>query len=188
MTLTPDLQSLDDEALAGQAGANPAAFAVLYERYLEPVYRYAYRRLENSHEAEDLAARAFMDALENLADRGFRPGACFGAWLFTIVRRRLVDRYRAKNPLALDEEFPALPLEPLAGLESRDDRRQLARLMARLDPEKQELLRLRFAAGLSFAAIAELEQRGLPGVKMSIYRALDWLRDHWEEADHGTKS
>ncbi|MDZ4158972.1 MAG: sigma-70 region 4 domain-containing protein, partial [Anaerolineaceae bacterium] len=65
-------------------------------------------------------------------------------------------------------------------IEIGDDHSQITRLLAMLDDHKQELLRLRFAAGLSFAEIATLEDRSEAAVKMAIYRALDWLRNQWE--------
>jgi DNA-directed RNA polymerase specialized sigma24 family protein len=46
--------------------------------------------------------------------------------------------------------------------------------------EKQELLRLRFTAKLSFAEIAALENQSEAAVKMAVYRAIQWLREHWE--------
>jgi DNA-directed RNA polymerase specialized sigma24 family protein len=81
----------------------------------------------------------------------------------------------------------------LVALEKSDDLKHLACLLAQLDEEKQELLRLRFSAGLGFAEIARLENRphkdrGLTrseaAVKMALYRTLDWLREHWE-AENG---
>ncbi len=180
MNSTPDLHSLDDETLANQAGSAPAVFAILYERYLPPVYRYIYRRLGNAREAEDITAQVFMDALESLAARRYPPNTCFAAWLFTIARRRLVDSYRRPGQWQLDEELPAGPFEPFTAIENQQDQHRLAQLMDRLDEEKRELIRLRFGAGLSFASIAELDGRSVPAVKMGIYRALEWLRDHWE--------
>lgn len=177
-----DLAVEDEAALVEAARHDPQAFAALYRRYLTPVYRYLLRRLNDVHEAEDLTAQVFVEALEGLAAYRYREGGCFAAWLFTIAHRRLVDFYRRRPVAPLDD--PPSP-EPglLAAVEKGEDLQRLARLLARLDEGRQELLRLRFSAGLSFAQIGLLEGRSEAAVKMAVYRALDFLRAHWEDED-----
>jgi RNA polymerase sigma-70 factor (ECF subfamily) len=203
MTQPPDKTTAlrDDPALIEQARRDPEAFAALYRRYLTPVYRYLYSRLGSIHDAEDITSQVFIETLEGLSTNHYRAGGCFSAWLFTIARRRLVDFYRQRPTAPLDE-IPSAEPSLLVALEKSDDLKHLARLLAQLDEEKQELLRLRFSAGLSFAEIAKLEnrphkkphkdrgltRRGLTrseaAVKMALYRALDWLHEHWE-AENG---
>ncbi len=163
--------------------ADPQGFAALYRQHLPAVYRYLYRRVGNAAEAEDLTAQTFTEALEAVRRNSFRPGGNFPAFLFTIARRRAADFYRQRPEAPLDE--PPDP-EPglLSALEAREDIRRLQTLLAQQDEEKRELLRLRFAAGLGFAEIALLEGKSEAAVKMSLYRTLAWLREHWE-ADNG---
>jgi RNA polymerase sigma-70 factor (ECF subfamily) len=173
--------SIEDEAaLVEAARRDPDAFAALYGRYLMPVYRYLLRRSNNVHDAEDLSAQVFIEALEGLVAHRYREGGCFVAWLFTIARRRLVDHYRQRPAAQLGD--PPSP-EPglLAAVEKGEDLQRLARLLIQLNEEQQELLRLRFSAGLSFAEIGLLEGRNEAAVKMAVYRALDYLRAHWED-------
>jgi RNA polymerase sigma-70 factor (ECF subfamily) len=172
-----------DPDLIEQARRDPEAFAVLYRQYLTPVYRYLYLRVGNVHEAEDLTAQTFTEALEGLVKNRFQSGGCFSAWLFTIARRRLADFYR-QRPFAPFDENLSVELGLLATLEKNDDLKRLIHLLAQLDEEKRELLRLRFSAGLGFAEIARLENRSEAAVKMALYRSLDWLREHWE-AENG---
>jgi len=69
----------------------------------------------------------------------------------------------------------------LAAVEMGEDLQRLTHLLTQLDEERQELLRLRFSAGLSFAQIGLLEGRTEAAVKMAIYRAIDFLHEHWEK-------
>lgn len=173
----------DDPALIENARLDPEAFAALYRRYLTPVYRYLYSRLGSVHDAEDITTQVFIETLEGLSANHYRAGGCFSAWLFTIARRRLVDFYRQRPTASLDEIQSAEP-GLLAVLEKSDDLKRLTHLLVQLDEEKQELLRLRFSAGLGFAEIARLENRSEAAVKMALYRSLAWLREHWE-AENG---
>jgi RNA polymerase sigma-70 factor, ECF subfamily len=170
---------MDDPDLVEAARKTPEAFGVLYQRYLPRVYRYLYRRLGGQAEAEDVTAQVFIEALEGLARQRFRKGGCFAAWLFTIARRRCVDVYRRKPVEALADP-PALEPGLLALVEQGEDLTRLARLVARLDEERQELLRMRFSAELSFAEIGQIEGRSEAAVKMALYRTLEGLRAQWE--------
>jgi RNA polymerase sigma-70 factor (ECF subfamily) len=174
-----DFTVMDDAKLVEHARQNPGAFGALYRRYLTPLYRYLYRRLGNSHDAEDLTAQVFTEALEGLVARRYREGGCFIAWLFTIARRRTVDFYRQRPVERLDD--PPSP-EPslVAAVEKGEDLQRLAHLLAQLDEDRHELLRMRFSAGLSFAEIGQIEGRSEAAVKMMIYRTLEHLRDQWE--------
>lgn len=173
----------DDPDLVERARRDPEAFAALYREYLPRVYRYLYRRVGSIPDAEDLTAQVFTEALEGLIENRFRAGGCFPAWLFSIARHRAVDFYR-QHPTDPLEDPPSPEPGLLAAVEKADDLGRLARLLAQLDEHKQELLRLRYAAGLRFAEIVLLEGRSEAAVKMEVYRALDFLREHWE-AEHG---
>jgi len=175
-----DYSRLDDAALAREASQNSEAFSVLYRRYVTPLYRYLYRRLGNVKDAEDLTAQVFADALGSLAS--YRERGQFSAWLFSIAHRRLVDEYRRHSLAALDEIADDSP-DLQSAFEQNERHAYLAQLLGRLDPDRQELLRLRFAAGLNFAEIALVLKRSEGAVKMSFYRTLDWLKANWEN-DH----
>src|SRR3954452_18098386 len=66
--------------------ADGATAAVLYERYLEDVYRYILRHVSGIEAAEDLTAEVFAAAAAGLPRfRGHCPPY---AWLLSIARRK----------------------------------------------------------------------------------------------------
>lgn len=177
------MQQFDEATLIECARREPEAFAVLYQRYLPRVYRYLYLRLGNQHESEDITSQVFIETLEALRRHRYKENGCFPAWLFTIVRRRLVDFQRQHIPISL-KEHPSSDPDLLDQIQSDENLERLSSLLADLDEGKQEILRLRFAAELSFAEIAALENQSEAAVKMIVYRAIQWLREHWE-AENG---
>jgi len=99
------------------------------------------------------------------------------AWLFTIARRRVAAYYRQGRsalPLeALSEvDDPAAPRDTI---EREEDLEHLALLASQLDEEEQELLRLRFAAGLMYREMAETLGRCEDAVKMAVHRLIQRL-------------
>src|SRR6185437_9545514 len=98
-----------EHALVEAAQRDPAAFAALYQVYFARVYRYLRVRLRSEEDAADLTQQAFLKALDALP-RYRTHGAPFAAWLFTIARHTLADRYHrlpATLPLEAANEVQA---------------------------------------------------------------------------------
>jgi RNA polymerase sigma-70 factor (ECF subfamily) len=155
----------------------------LYRRYVTPVYRYLCSRVGNAADAEDLTAQVFIDALDGLprySERGQFP-----AWLFTIARRRAADHHRRAQPVLPlnDIADPAGEGDPQAYWMQVEGLRRLASLVAQLDGTERELLRLRFAAGLTFGQIAGVLGRREGAIKMALHRLLKRLKGRWEAHD-----
>jgi len=173
--------SESDEALIAAIRNDPAEFSKLYRRYAARLYRYLYGRVGNLGDAEDLTSQVFIEVLEALPR--YQAQNKFPAWLFTIARRRAADYHRNKASTAPMEWLGDLPSsfdDPQANLITNQALEKLAQLYGSLDEDKQELLRLRYAAELSYKEIGQLTQRSEAAAGMAIRRILQWLKEHWE--------
>jgi RNA polymerase sigma-70 factor, ECF subfamily len=176
------LDSVTDADLVQTARQDRAAFAPLYRRYVTPIYRYIYSRVGQRTDAEDLTSQVFSEALAGL-DR-YREEGHFAAWLFTIAARRIADHHRGNRPelpLELVTEQLTTGLNPLTEVAQQETLRHLAQLVGQLPEEKQEMLRLRFAAGLTYADIGVATGRSEAAVKMAMNRLLKQLQQQWED-------
>jgi RNA polymerase sigma-70 factor (ECF subfamily) len=171
----------DTSNLIAEAKRNPAAFAPLYDRYIQSIYRYIYSRVTNAQEAEDLTAQTFLKALEALPryrDRGY-----FAAWLFSIARNQLMDHFRQRKresnlPIA---EGEAIDDPDLIGQVIQSQKvKYLSSLLTDLDDDEQELIRLRYLAELKFSEIAVLLGKKEDAVKKALYRLLARLENQME--------
>lgn len=95
---------VDEQARVAAAQRDPSRFADLYESNFGRVYAYIARRVVNRHDAEDLAAEVFHEALRNLGRYEWR-GLPFAAWLLGIAAHLLADRWRyvARRQAVFDE-------------------------------------------------------------------------------------
>ncbi|MDP9364185.1 MAG: sigma-70 family RNA polymerase sigma factor [Chloroflexota bacterium] len=167
----------DDAALVARARDDPAAFAPLYERYLDPVYRYCYRRLGGREAAEDATAQVFAKALAALP--AYRDGS-FRAWLFAIAHNAVADNHRRRAhrpeaPLEAVGDPPDRAPTPEEVAVENDERRSVRALLAVLPVDQRRVLELRLA-GLSGAEIATALGRSVAAVKMLQLRAMTRLR------------
>jgi RNA polymerase sigma factor (sigma-70 family) len=182
LTIQSKTMETSDEELIKDFYRSPTAFRAIYHKYLNPIYRYLNLKVGNVAEAEDLTSQVFLAALEGLPryqDRGH-----FAAWLFSLARRKAADYYRQNARFTdLDEETPspvAAEADPLGQVIEDEDLQNLRRLVARLPEEERELLRLRFAARLSFDEMATVLNRKTSAAKMALYRLLERLEIQME--------
>src|SRR5262245_49927105 len=86
-----------DERLARQVAAgNERAFAVLYERHSQPLYRYCRSIVGNDADAQDALQSAFTSAL--VALRRAAPDAPVRPWLFRIAHNESITLLRRRRP------------------------------------------------------------------------------------------
>lgn len=177
------MNNSEEQALIRAAQADPGRFTSLYARYLPRVYNYIAGRVSDPMSAEDITSRVFLKALEGLPN--YQSHAPFAAWLFTIARNEIITHYRQRQKqLPFDERLDS---QPDAGVElqnrvAQDDQlHRLGELVQALDEEKQEILRLRFGAGLTYREVAEVLGKSEAAVKMAVRRLLRRLLAEWEE-------
>lgn len=177
-----DRELQDEQALVERARNDAGAFAALYDRYIQSVYRYAYRRLGSHTDAEDLSAQTFQRVLEALPHYESR-GLPFGAWLFRIEHNLVVDRHRARGPSVSLERIQESSDSSEDGgsdldssLSAREDIDMAWAAVARLPALQRRALVLRFGRDLSHAEIGPIIGRSEAATKQLIYRAIKTLR------------
>ena len=158
------------------------AFEELYRAHLRDVYSYAYYRVGNHHDAEDLTEQAFLQAYRHF-DRARREsnGRPLRPWLIRIAHN-LASNYhrdRARRPeAALDAVEP--PSDPHATEQIVEGREQLREVIDRLDElpdERREALIMRFTLGMSNREIALALGKTDGATKVLIHRGIRQLEE-----------
>jgi RNA polymerase sigma-70 factor (ECF subfamily) len=172
----------EDAVLARRAGAGDAeAFGVLYDRYMDAVYRYVFYRVRNEAEAEDVTSDVFMRALRAIPK--YEPRQAFLAWLYRIARNAVIDRSRrraARQQVSFEDAL-AHPnadqvINPDEGLLAGSDASVVRRAMQQLTPLQQEILVLRYVEGYDTKTISKLVGKRDGTIRGIEFRALSALR------------
>jgi RNA polymerase sigma-70 factor (ECF subfamily) len=171
----------DEAALVRAAQERPEAFAALYERHVDAIYRYLQVRA-GTDEAADLTQQVFLKAFAALPKYKAR-GLPFSAWLFRIARNLAADRHRSRfrtpEELLPGVAQPGSAANPEETALRTEMYERLRSLLVELDLEKRELLALRFAAGLSSRQIAGVTGRSEAAVKKQLTRILRTLKEKY---------
>src|SRR5437879_8109692 len=92
-------KQVDEQDLARRAASGDRrAFASLYDRHVDAVYRYAYFRLRVDAEAEDVTSEVFHRAL--VAMPRVEPPRPFPAFLYTTPPNMATYQMRPEQPPA----------------------------------------------------------------------------------------
>ena len=172
-------RSADDRLRIEAAQHDPARFGELYEENFYRVYAYVARRVGDRHQAEDLTADVFREALAGIGKFEWR-GVPFAAWLLGIAARTIADHFKR---LGREAGTPAEePEQPDAGEIER--RAMLFQLVERLPEAQLRVIHLRFVEQKSIREIARELGRSEGAVKQLQLRAIENLRAQMESA-HG---
>ncbi|MBC7223955.1 MAG: sigma-70 family RNA polymerase sigma factor [Anaerolineae bacterium] len=175
----------DDATLVARAREDPEAFGLLYERYVDKIYTYLYYRTGSREDAEDLTARTFYRALDNL-DRYQERGLPFSAWLYRIAHNLMANwhRYNSRHPQVSLENLRLTDRsgrDPERVVERNEAREVVLEAIRSLPPERQQLLILKFGEQMSNAEIGQVMGRSEGAVKSLYHRTLVALRRELEE-------
>jgi RNA polymerase sigma-70 factor, ECF subfamily len=185
----PPWADADDATLVAAAQLDRRAFAPLYLRYVDPVYRYCLRWLGAKEVAEDVTAQVFARAMDALP-RYRTDSSSFRSWLFAIAHNALVDTQRARRPtgsLMLAALVPDGRPGPEDQALAAEEQRTVRDLLAGLAPEQRRVLELRLA-GLTTNEIASALGRSPEAVRMTQSRAAARLRDLLATKQEGVAS
>jgi RNA polymerase sigma-70 factor (ECF subfamily) len=165
-------------------------FAEQYGEYLPRVLNYVRLRVDSEDLAQELTARAFERALTRL--HTLRDRGAFGGWLFRIARTTVAGHYRRRRPVVSLENVgeqaaseAASDPSPESQVVASQEVEALKAALRLLSEREQEIIRLRFVAGLTNRAIAKLMGLREGNVAVILFRALRKLRKRLGDAGYG---
>src|SRR3712207_3560481 len=165
-----------------------AAFTELYRAHLRDVYSYAYYRVGNHHDAEDLTEQTFLQAYRHF-ERAQREsnGRPLRPWLIRIAQNLAANYYRGRS------RKPQTPIEDAgvivethtteALVERRDVLRRILECVEDLPDDRREALIMRFALGMDNREIARALGRTDGATKVLLHRAIRQLEELVKKAE-----
>ncbi|MGD9737381.1 MAG: RNA polymerase sigma factor [Solirubrobacterales bacterium] len=184
--MSPAEENVEPRDMAPAAKAElDRAFEQFYKDHLRDVYSYAYYRVRDHHDAEDLTEQTFLQAYRHF-DRARREsdGRPLRPWLIRIAHNLALNYYRDRS------RRPQTPLENADPIAARHDteaiaegREELRAVMANLEhlsEDRREALIMRFALGMDNREIARALGRTDGATKVLIHRAIKQLQEEME--------
>jgi len=159
---------------------NPEAYAELYDRYVEKIYRFVYYKVRSKEEAEDLVSDIFLKCWNYLISQPKAGISSFSGLIYKIARNAIVDVYRNK---ARNQEYPLemgfdIPdTSAIEKLETHLEIEQVLKLIQKLKHEYQEVILLKYVEELSIGEIARILEKSQTSVRVILHRATKKLKE-----------
>jgi RNA polymerase sigma-70 factor (ECF subfamily) len=171
----------DDDRLALAARTDVEAFAALYARHRDTVFRYLRVRTQGDDEALDLTAMTFERALTAIA-RYHRAGGGVVAWLIRIARNAAIDQQRRARSHPLQVPLREATLlrsgeDPEAAAITSEEHGRLRDLVRALPEAQRDALAMRYGVGLTAREIGGVIGKSEEATQKLLARALDQLKE-----------
>ncbi len=170
----------DDEKLVSQTLAGDRdAFGVLVHKYQEMVYAYAFQKVRNEADAQDITQEVFWRAYHHLYQ--LRRPHRFRSWLYTIManqcKRQLmnVTKTRQRETALADATDDALRIEPAHAVPTEGWRVDLEQALTELPDDNRVAVSMFYMGDHSLKEISEFLGVSVNTVKSKLYRARQQL-------------
>ena len=170
----------DDEKLVSQTLAGDRdAFGVLVHKYQDMVYAYAFQKVRNAEDAQDVTQEVFWRAYHSLYQ--LRQPHRFRSWLYTIMsnecKRRLVSaaKIRQRETTLEDATDDALRIEPAHTTPTESWRVDLEQALTELPDDNRVAVSMFYMGDHSLKEISEFLGVSVNTVKGKLYRARQQL-------------
>ena len=162
------------------ARGETAAFQILYERYRDPIFRFAYRMLGSVEAAEDVAHDCFLGLIKE-PGRFDATKASLRTYLYAAARNQAAKRYLNLGREFAIEELPSEPRmaehhQPIHQVLGDELAGEVQRAIESLPPLQREALVLFEYEDLSLAEVGAIVGVDANTVKARLFRARDKLR------------
>jgi len=165
-----------------------SAFAVLFDRHRARIFRKAYSRVRNVHDAEDVVAMVFLEAWRSREKVRIVEGTLL-PWLLSVTTYITLNSDRAaRRYRRLLSKLPvSAPVDPVPDIDNRLDQRERADLLTkalrRLSSAERTVVDLCLVEELSMAAVAGVLDIPVGTVKSRLNSARRKLRTYLSESD-----
>jgi len=155
-------------------------FSALYRAHVRDVYSYAYYRIGNHHDAEDVTEHTFLQAYRHF-ERAQREskGRPLRPWLIRIAHNLASNhrRDKARRPQTQLEDASVIPSsqDTESTFERRQELEEVLDGVAKLPNDRREALIMRFALDMDNREIARALGRTEGATKVLIHRAIKQL-------------
>lgn len=180
-TPTDDLAS-DATLLARWRSGDERAATEIVERHSPALARFA-ASIGARTDIEELVQDTFVRAFGSL--EGFRGESTLRTWLFTIMRRLVLDQRRAqaRRPVSVpvEDDDARTEFDALDGMVANEMEQRVRDAVAGLTPTQREVFTLRVTEGLSYKEIAEVAGTTEGAARVHYHNAMRAVKEFLDD-------
>lgn len=150
------------------------AFCTLYDHYKKKLYNYAYYKLGNSEDAEDVVQDCMLTAFEQLGK--LKKPEAFSSWLFKILYHgcasAIKEQIRQRDSFDIEDYKNTLSYDNSVDIE----RQELKQALDILSEDEKNIVLLSVVVGLNSKEIAKITGFTAGNVRQKLSRSLSKMK------------
>lgn len=164
----------DEDLMIKFSKGDQHAFALLYSRHKNALYRYFSRQLSEIERAEELFQETWFRVVNSKLK--YRSSAKFTTWIYKIAHNLLVDEYRRKSLILVpNDEKESLLCDYFPDYDD-EKRSAIKHCVSQLAPVQKEAFLLRHESGFDLKQLCEIVNAKAETVKTRLRYAMQQLR------------
>ncbi len=160
-------------------------FSLIYDQYIEKIYRFVYLKVNSQESAEDITSRVFTKAWE-VYNGSATPIASMSGFLYQVSRNMVIDHYRGRGratTVSLDD----VPM--MADIRTNvhekavlsQDIEQVKNALQNIKKDYQDVLIWHYLEDMSTAEVAAILGKSEGAVRVMVHRGLSALKDQMSQ-------
>ena len=173
------MYSADEELVSKTLAGDHDAFGVLVHKYQEMVFAYAFQKVRNMHDAQDVAQEVFLRAYRNLY--ALRHPHRFRSWLYTIMSNECnrwlarAAKIREREARLADATKDDLRVETAHAVPTEDWRVEIEQAIAALPDDNRVAVSMFYMGDCTLKEISDFLGVSVNTVKGKLHRARQQL-------------
>ena len=173
------MYSADEKLVSQTLAGDRDAFGMLVHKYQEIVYSYAFQKVRNEADAQDITQEIFLQAYRSLYQ--LRQPHLFRSWLYTIMSNECkrwlarVTKNRRREVVLEEASDEALQVEPAHAVPVEGWQVDLEQAMSALPDENRVAVSMFYMGDCSLREISEFLGVSVNTVKGKLHRARQQL-------------
>lgn len=161
-------------------------FLEWYDQFADAIFRHCFFRLSDREKAKDATQETFIRLWKYLSEG--KEIANTRAFLYKIANNLIIDEYRRKEVLSLDqmqeESGFDIGFDPKRDIETKDELARARILLDQIPDPYREILVMRHIDGLSVKEIARITHESENVISVRIHRAIEKLKTLAQTYEH----
>jgi RNA polymerase sigma-70 factor (ECF subfamily) len=156
-----------------------AQFLNSYKEHTGALFRYCYFKTLNKEEAKDMVQDVFIKTWEYIRNGG--EVLNMKAFLYRTAHNIVIDHYRKKKPVSLDNLFEegfdvSSETDTVKDIENKIDGAEAIKLLNQIPKAYRDVIYMQYVDGLGVKEIADILGESPNNVSVKIHRGLEKIK------------
>ena len=166
----------DIECVRKHLNWNKNSFWLLYEKYVDKIYKFVYLKVWDKNITEDIVSDVFFSSLNNINSFRLDSDSSFKSWIYKIAYNKVVDFYKLnsnnKSKWLWDYLDIWVEFNHWENIDNKDKLKEIFLYLNEVKTEYRDVIIYRIWDWLSFNQISEITWMSLDNCKKISSRIL----------------